>query len=107
MNSKERDQYYGVKPRNVEHKAEELPKSPARKPYPGYCKRLKGEHVFSLFDVKVYPQYCYPGGWGSRECFIKGLIHYKEYRCDACGKKNIVREEFKLDEPVRKERLIA
>ena len=99
MNSKMRDWMYGVKPRNVEHKAEELPQSPAKKPYPGYCKRLKAEHVFTLHDVKMYPH----RSWRNGAILIVGMTHYKEYRCDGCGKKNIIREEWTYDEPIREQ----
>ncbi len=98
MNSKQCDAYYGVKPRNVEHKAEELPKSPAKKPYPGYCKRLKSEHIFTLFDVQVYPGH----DWVGRVWLVTEYLRHKEYRCESCGKKKWVLENVRLDEPVRK-----
>jgi hypothetical protein len=104
-NSTERDWRYGVKPRNVALKQEAIPQSPAKKPS-GYCKRLKGGHVFELADVTVYNQYGYPQGYQG-PVFVMGFTHYKEYRCTGCDKKKMDRVEFTLDRPVEKERLAS
>lgn len=102
-NSTERDWRYGVKPRNVEPKRETLPLTPAKLPG-GYCKRLKGEHVYELADVKTYlsfqsiPRFAGP-------MYLVGWTDYKEYRCTGCGKKRVEREETKLDNPVLGEKI--
>lgn len=102
-NSTERDQRYGVKPRNVALTRETLPQLSAKMPH-GYCKRLKAVHVFELADVKVYKQHSYLGNYAG-PMYLVGLTHYKEYRCTGCGKKRVDREEFKLDQPVERERI--
>lgn len=82
----------------VEQKAEELPRSPAKMPR-DYCKRLKGEHVYELAEVRTYKHYSYPQGYtGPR--YLAGWADWKEYRCTGCGKKRMEREETKLDSPV-------
>ncbi len=103
MKSKDRDAYYGVKPRNVEYTRETLPIVPAKKPYPGYCKRLKGEHSFELAHVKVYPRYHHEGVYPHFETFVVSLINWKEYRCSGCQKKKDERETMHLDTPIRAE----
>jgi hypothetical protein len=105
MNSKERDLKYGKKSRNIEQKIEALPQPPARKPYPGYCKRLKGAHVFTLFAVRVYPYYRFPHGYHG-PAFVYKLSHHKEYRCDGCGKKKTIFEYSTLDELVPAEKFV-
>lgn len=99
-NSKQCDALYGVKPRNVALQSEEIPRLPAKKPR-GYCKRRKGEHVFTLVDVSTSLQ---AGGQAMR---VVGWIDHKEYRCHACGKKHWIDQEFALDKPIKREQVSA
>lgn len=88
-----------VRPQDVSLTREELPPSPMKLPS-GYCKRLKGAHDYQLHEVKTYPYRKYPHGWGTALCLIVGWADWKEYRCEGCGKKRMVREEYTLPTPI-------
>lgn len=102
--SKLRDARYGIQPKNVPLTSESLPATPAKKPSAGYCKRLKGEHVMELAEVKVYKHHSYPYGYPG-PLMVSGVTNRKEYRCTGCGKKKMEREVFEFDAPVEARRL--
>lgn len=96
--TKKRDKEYGPKPQDVPLKREEIPQSPA-KIQSGYCKKAKAKHEFELDDVMIYTFTSHPQGYSGPE-YITELWRLKYYRCVVCGKKKLISEKEKLDEPV-------
>lgn len=86
------------KPQDVPLKREELPARSAKLP-PGYCKRLKSEHLYELDHIDTYKHRSHPQGWRG-PCYITGSTEWKWYRCSGCGKKRYEIERHELDVPI-------